>query len=76
MSVTNSYRTAVRSWARALANLEAQTSENASMWTGFEMGVREAMFSMSIDLGWSDAEWDAVEVAAQQLSQRMIETSN
>ena len=72
---TDCHRTAIRSWARALANLETRTSATAALWTGFEMGIREAMVSMSLDLGWSEDEWDAVEVAAQQMAQKMIEAS-
>ncbi|MCQ4616005.1 hypothetical protein KBX29_03975 [Corynebacterium sp. CCUG 18816] len=72
---TDRHRNAIRSWARALANLETRTSATTALWTGFEMGIREAMVSMSLDLGWSEDEWDAVEVAAQQMAQKMIEAS-
>ena len=72
---TDCHRTAIRSWARALANREIRPAEHAALWTGFEMGVREAMVSMSLDLDWTEAEWDAVEVAAQQMAQKMIEAS-
>lgn len=59
-SFTEWYWNAVHTWARALANIELSTSEK-STWTCFEMGVREALFSVSMDLGWSDDEWEAVE---------------
>lgn len=68
---TDRYASTIHSWARALANLETMTSATAALWTGYEMGIREAMVAMSLDLGWSDTEWDAVEVAAQQLAEVM-----
>lgn len=65
------YNSAIYTWARALANLETRTSETDDLWTGYEMGVRDVMVSMSLDLGWSETEWDAAEVAAQQLSETL-----
>lgn len=46
--------------------------QDSLLWTGYEMGVREAMTTMSRDLGWTKGEWDAFEAAAQEQARKMI----
>lgn len=70
--IADRYISAVWTWAKALANLETRPAEHAPPWIGFEMGVREAMTTMSLDLGWTKEEWDAFAAAAQQQAQKMI----
>lgn len=69
---TGQFREAILAWARIIANVETRPEERAT-WDCLEMGAREALFAVSLDLGWTEEEWDAVEVAARQLAQKMID---
>ena len=76
MSTTDSFTerhwNAVHSWALALANMETCSRPHVSFWCGFEMGVRDALFSVLMDMGWSADEWEAVETAAHKQAEEMI----
>ena len=71
-SITGRYRDVIRDWGRAIANCEVDPTENPQFYNGYEKGMRDALFAVSLDLGWDEAEWNAIEMAAQQRAQKMI----
>lgn len=74
--ITLRYRNAIRWWARAIADIETFPAEHLWIWVGHEMGVEAALSAVSMDLGWSDDEWQAVEAAARKQAKEIIAERN
>ncbi|PLA36857.1 hypothetical protein CYJ46_11880 [Corynebacterium coyleae] len=70
---TGQYSFAIRDWARAIANRVTGSAENSTFYSAYGMSMRDVLFAVSLDFGWSVAECDAVEIAARQLAQKMID---
>lgn len=71
-NITDRYQRTIRNWGWALAKHASATTDTAVMWSDFEMGIRDALLTISGDLGWSDDEWDAVEAAAHKQKDALL----
>ena len=75
-SITDRYHFVIHDWGRAIANRKAGPAKYGDFYNGYEMGMRDALFAVSLDLGWDQEEWGAIEMVAQQRAQKMIDDAD
>lgn len=75
-SIHERYRETLRWWAKAKAKRQSADRETAQLWNGFEMGFAEALFRLSMDLGWSLAELEAMEALATKQAEAELRKEN
>ena len=74
--ITERYSETIRWWAKAISKRQSADREHIRLWSGFEMGFAEALFRLSMDLGWSLAELEALEAVATKQAEAELRKEN
>lgn len=75
-SIHERYSETLRWWAKTKAKRQSADRETAQLWNGFEMGFAEALFRLSMDLGWGLAELEAMEALATKQAEAELRKEN